>query len=1053
MLMLFLGIQPIFLNRTYANILPPSIQIKGTITDEKGEPIIGAAVHNDDKSVGVITDVDGKFSIQVPPNSTSLIISYLGYKTEIIDIKNEKNLKITLIEDTKSLDELVVVGYGSQKRATVTGSISTISSDDLLKVPVSNLATSLSGKMSGLVTVQQSGMPGGESPIIRIRGVSTTNGQSPLIIVDGVEQSTGGSWGQQGSYSGFEQMDPNEVESISILKDASATAVYGVRGANGVIIVTTKRGIKGKPVVSYTGNVSMTTPAEYPQMLNSADWFSYMNEGLINSGKAPIKSLSEIEKYRNGSDPLFYPNGDFVDLLFKEKTWKQQHNINIRGGADNVRYFISGGYLNEDGMLNNHPGFRFDNNYSFERYNLRTNFDIQFTKRLSASINIESRFENRGGPTIQGGDQNMMWKFYEMPAWYSPGFIDDQYVETTSTSGGQKTVLAWIFEGGNYRSKQSTINTLFNLKYDLDFITDGLSMQFKYAYDNWNGVKYSRSLAGFPIYQPINNGLIDVDHDGTYDTNDYVLRQNGQWGELSYQQSANAKNRKFYTELSLNYQKTFNGGHTVSGLLLGNIRRSFFTESQYSDIPKTYLGIVGRATYNYKQKYLAEVNLGINGSENFPDGKRYGVFPAFSAGWVVSEESFLKENDIISYLKLRGSYGIVGNDQIGGKRFLYLPGTFSDLSATYRPFFGDANTSQAYNGILESSLGNPNITWEKAYKTDIAIETKFFKDRLSFIFDYFTEKRSDILTNIATIPMFLTPDAQSGYIKSVTAPVNYAQVKNGGFEIELGWEDDISKDFSYFVKGMYSFTKNEFLQVSETIKDYPWMKQQGRSIGQPFGYIADGFYESYEEIRSIQNPISSFGTSTLMPGDIKYKDINGDGIIDFKDQVPIGYSSIPQITYSISAGFSYKGFDLNLMFQGAGNVSYIPGSENRIQFFENKNAFTTVENRWTPATASTATYPVLHSPDYNVSNSHNFQNSTFWTWDASYIRLKNVEIGYSLPIKTVKKLGLSKTRIYLNGQNLWTFDKLNFVDPEAAGGRLLLYPMMKIYNLGLNITF
>lgn len=1023
-------------------------QIKGKVSDANGAPISGVTIIEKGTNNGVLSNFDGMYQIKIQKEQEAVLVySFIGMETQEIPVAGKITINVTMKETTTVLEEVVVVGYGEQKKATVTGAITSVSAKDLIKSPVGSITTAMAGRLPGLITMQRSGLPGAESPILRIRGVSTLNGANPLIIVDGIERASGyvpeGEGSASGGISGYEQINPNDIESISILKDASATAVYGVRGANGVIIITTKRGIKGSPKIQLSGNYGMSTPIRLRNNVSSYEWGMYVNEGNANDGVAPAMSAEKLQHFLVGDNPILYPSINYADYILNDFAPRQNYNISMNGGTDNVRYFVSAGYLNEEGLVKD-VGYGFDPNYHYNRLNLRSNLDFDFTKTLSGSINIDSRLENRGGPNAPY-DAAFFWKLSQAPPFLSPGFVDGKYIVTTTST--EVPIMQWILGGGYYRSLQTTVNTIFSLKQKLDFITKGLYAQGKFSYDSWYIEKYTRTKS-YATYTPIEMT------DGTI-----YYKRSGADGQLSYVldgNNASNKMRKNYMELSLNYSRSF-GDHSVTALALFNQSKSYFSESQYRDIPRAYLGLVSRVTYSYLNRYLAEFNFGLNGSENFPkgNGRRFGKFPAFSVGWIASDEAFMKNLPFLTYLKLRGSYGSVGNDQIGAERFLYVSGSFVNIPGGYTNYVGDATSTHSYLGLQEGRMANNDITWEVAKKANLGLESKLFKDQLTFNLDLFKENRSNILTYMATIPWMMMPDMRSGgdpwTIGSIAPPSNYAKVENKGYEIELGWNSKIGK-FGYNIQASLTHAENTRTLISESVQYYPWLYGQGQSIGQNYGLVAEGYYDSFGEIHDINNAYSSFGKNQI-PGDIKYKDINGDMKIDANDVVPIGYSNTPRKTFSLNLGLDYKGFDISALFQGAAQVSYLPRDEAQIQFYYGNNAFDWVVNRWTPETRDAATYPVLHRTAYNYDTSNDFKNSTYWLKDASYVRLKNLEIGYNLPTKITKKLKISNARIYLNGQNLFTWDKLKYWDPESLQGRLVLHPVMKVYNVGISMTF
>jgi len=935
-------------------------QVTGKVTSTEGEPIPGVTIIEKGTSNGTVTDIDGVYQIGLQnPDEAVLVYSFIGLKTKEIPVNGKTTLDVTLQKAITDLDEVVVVGYGQQKRATVVGSISTADSEDLVKAPVGSVTTAMVGRLTGLTTMQRSGQPGGDSPTLRIRGISTLNNSDPLVIVDGVERASGGfavadpsapDLNFSGYFSGFEQLNPNDIESVSILKDASATAVYGVKGANGVIIITTKQGKEGKPVIKYSGSYGISMPIRLRQNLGSYDYGVYANEGNYNDGQSSYMSFEELNRYRYNYNNLLYPSADFNEIMLEDYTPKQNHNMSLRGGTENVKYFASVGYYDEDGIIKQYDAYGFDPNNHYNRLNLRANLDFQFSKRFSASINIDSRFEKRTGSNAPH-DASFWWKMYQAHPWVSPGFDEeDRFILAYDEK--EKPVFQWVIQGGMYERQQTTANTVFSAKHELDFITKGLSAQGKFSFDSFVDTWHRRSRS-VATYSPI-----EVD-------GEVYLKKNGEDGQLSYIPQTANKRKKEYYEASFNYSRNFED-HAVTGLALYNQEKRYFFESQFPDVPRAYLGFVARTTYSYKSKYFAEFNFGLNGSENFPEGKRFGKFPAFSAGWLMSDENFMEGIEPISYLKFRGSIGSVGSDRTGSSRFLYIEGPFVNYPANYDAIFGEPTTATtSTRGLQEGTAANKDVTWETAVKSNIGFDATMFNNRLNIVLDLFHEKRDNILTTIQTLPWLTFPQMGFGGTNFSTGDyatrVNYAEVENKGYEVELGWNGTIGDDFQYYTKGTYSYNINKAIKLSEAKLEYPWMYSQGLPLGEQRGLIAQGYWDSFEEINNPNNPYNTFEPNPV-PGDIRYKDINGDMKIDRYDAVPLGKGNTPRTTFTGSFGFSYKGFDVSALFQGATDVIFHPNNEAQIQMHEGWGGFDWIKERWTPQTRD-GYYPVLHSMD------------------------------------------------------------------------------------------
>ncbi|WP_291533938.1 TonB-dependent receptor [Bacteroides sp.] len=999
--------------------------IKGVVKDEKGELLIGVnVVVKDNPAIGTVTDVDGAFTLSVPQGTKALRVSYIGYKELDIRLGEKSSLNIILEEDALQLGEVQVIAYGTQKKVTVTGAISSIGSDELLKTPAASMGNALSGKMPGLSSVQYSGQPGGDDPTLLVRGIGTLGGgTAPLVLVDGVERA-------------FFQMDPNEVEDITILKDASATAVFGVRGANGVILVTTKRGEKGNAKVSFSTSVGVQLPTRLLNFTNSYQYATYYNEAQMNDGVKPenVRFSPEIvQAFKDHSQPLLYPDMDWMDYLLNDAAFQSQHNVNVSGGTDRVKYFVSAGLFTQDGIFKTFDT-GYDFNFKYKRYNYRANLDFEVTKTTDLSVNIGGRVEDRNRPISSSSDAELFRFIYRATPFSGAGIVDGKWIKSnpdyipgTDNENSEDALNAYY--GMGYTSKvNNVLNTDVTLKQSLDFITKGLSFKIKGAYNSayYHTKKRSNKI---PYYTP----LLD-------ENNNVVFRKSGPNSELGYEETRDA-DRNWYAEASLNYKRKFKK-HNVSALLLYNQSKNYYPE-QYPDIPTGYVGLVGRVTYDYATRYLVDFNIGYNGSENFAPGKRYGVFPAVSLGWIVSEEKFMKKNlPFISYLKLRGSYGVVGNDKIGNNRFLYLPDSYAFGGGGY--FFG-TNVNKNQPGVYEGRIGNKGVTWEKAYKQNYGIDIYFLDSRLKLNFDYFYDHREDILITRNNMPGFL----------GMTLPaVNYGVVDNKGFEVSVGWNDKIGDNFKYWVNANLSHAKNKIVEMDEVKRNEEYLYRTGLPVGQPFAYKFWGFYDETANERYKQQ----YGTdiaahaSVLQPGDCVYVDLNKDGAIDEDDQQPFGYTNNPQYTGGVTLGFSWKNFDFSMMWNYAWNTSRVLGETFR-QPLGGTNTHAILlehyENRWTPENAANAKYPRASF----ASVKSNYANSDIWIADASYIRLKNIEISYRFDFPFIKKIGINQLRLFANGYNLLTFDKLKISDPESLTGNRPEYPLMRVFNLGLKVGF
>ncbi|MFA5416952.1 MAG: TonB-dependent receptor [Bacteroidales bacterium] len=1003
-----------------------SFDVSGKVLDASGEPLIGVNVTIKGTNTGTITDFDGNFMIKGAKAGDVLLVSYIGYTGKDIVVKGKESLNIVLIEDTQNLEEVLVVAYGTQKKATLTGAISSIGTADLLKSPSASVANTLAGAMTGVSSVQYSGRPGDDDAQIFIRGVGslTEGASSPLILVDGVERP-------------FSQMDPNEIENLTVLKDASATAVFGVRGANGVILITTKRGVEGKTSINVTSTFGMQKPTRILDNANSFDFATAVNETYSNDGFDDfyIFKPNVMEMIKNKTQPIVFPDVNWRELMLKEQASQTQHSLTISGGTKSVRFFTSIGYLFQDGLMNIFDS-EYNNNFDYNRFNYRSNIDVEVTKTTSLQFNIGGRVEKRNEPNA---DMDGLWSQINWASPISsPGIIDGKYINRDDfyfPLALKDGFLPWY--GLGYRNKtKNVLNIDFSLKQKLDFITKGLTADIKASYNgnfDYNKTRSSTIEKYVPYFK------CDVDPSAPNDST-IVYRINGENKELSYGE-AYGKARDWYIEGALRYSREF-GNHNVSGLLLYNQSKSYYPAT-FTAIPSGYVGVVGRATYDYANRYLLEVNVGYNGSENFaPGDTRYGLFPAVSGGWVVSEEPFMKDQQLFDQLKIRGSYGVVGNDKlmIGNtiQRFLYIRDSYTIGSGGYN--FG-TTIPQNLKGADEGKMGNQTITWESAKKQNYGVDMLMLDQKLSFNADYFTEDRNDILINRSTTP---------GFVAANLPAVNMGRVKNWGYEFSVKWDQKINK-FRYFISSNLSFSRNKILFMDETRPNEPYIAQTGHPVGTPFGRVFYDFYKdglTYPDGTAIADHIYQ-----LKPGDAVYYDLNNDGVINTDDEKAIGYGNRPEYILGLRYGFNYKGFDLTMQWSGATHVDRVLGDVFRTPMggaTTSRGLFQYMfDERWTPETAETAL-----SPRFSIAGiSNNYANSTLWVRDASYLRLKNMEIGYNFNVKSLKNLGVKSLRVFANGYNLITIDNLKVLDPEERGKNGGDYPITKIFNMGLNIQF
>lgn len=1027
------------------------VTVTGNVRDERGDEVIGATVLLIGSQHGVITDVDGNFKLNVPNAKTAVLqISYVGYETQKIALKGKTKISVTLAEVANALNEVMVVAYGTQKKETLTGAISSVKTDGLLRSPNASIASSLAGQVTGLSSVSTSGQPGKEDPSIYIRGVGslTEGASSPLILVDGVERS-------------FFQMDPNEIESVTVLKDASATAVFGVRGANGVILVTTRRGQEGKATISITSSVGVQQPTRILKMADSYTYATLFNEMNDNDGKSKHTFDDyALERFRLGDDPIMYPNMNWRKYIMKNSSIQTQHNLNISGGTDRVRYFISMGFLWQDGLFRQFKELDYNNNYSYTRYNYRGNLDLDITKSTLLKVGLGGIV----GITHEPNDQDYPYGLFSLinmaQPFNSPGIIDGKLVLTDPGKYDgvlmDNNALGRYYGQGYDQATSNTMNMDLQLTQKLDFITKGLSVEVKGAYNTYYVFKQKRygSVETYtPYYQSaLESPGLDI-NDPSYNKT-IVYRVSGQNKRLSYSEDNNTRGRDWYFEASLRYNRKF-GGHNVGGLLLYNQSKKYYPKT-FTEVPTAYVGLVGRLTYDYKSRYVGEFNFGYNGSENFAPEKRFGFFPSGSIGYVISEEAFMKKQKVVDYLKLRASIGLVGNDNISDNRFLYLSNSWlvdqlpseKDYWNAYKNGYNFGfNNGNMIKGAIESRIGNPNVSWETALKQNYGIDVNFLNNRLKVSAHIFFEDRKDILIKRQTIP--ITTNLTSDNLPVV----NMGRVKNHGYEIDLKWEDVIKGKLHYYINANVSYNRNKIIFQDEVEPNEPYQWRTGQPVGTIFGYVADGFYNDSDfENGKLKEGLPK-PTMDVSPGDVKYTDLNGDGLITDDDQRAIGNPTRPAYTWGLNYGADYKGFFFSMNWTAATERSLVLDYFFRKPFGNNANNALMqfhADNRWTPATAETATVPrfATKSMDYNS------YTSSLWVKNGNFLKLKTLTIGYNFKErKALKKLGISQLGIKFSGYNLLTFDSFKIMDPECTPGLTDSYPIIKIYNIGINLTF
>lgn len=1039
---------------------------KGKVVDDRtSEPLVGATVKVKGSTIGTITDIDGNFALDIPDNISPIVfeVSYMGYASKEAAPAKTTGFTIRLAEDSQTLEEVQIIAYGKQSKMSVTAAISSIDTKELLKSPSGSVANALSGAVTGLSSIQPSGQPGAENPSIYIRGTGSLSDElsKPLILVDGVERS-------------FFQMDSHEIESITVLKDAASTAVFGVRGANGVVLVTTRRGVSGKPVISLNSSFGLTQALRNLKGMDSYTYATLYNEAQLSDNPSLTESQLGfspfvIDMFRTNEDPIMFPNVDWNDYLFKNLAWQTQHNLTLSGGGERFRYFVSLGYLLQDGMLKQ-LGESYDPNYQYKRFNYRSNVDIDITKSTLLKVNIGGHVGAKREPRTDELWRKVLWA----TPFSSPGIVDGKLISNIYSNryisiGERSCPLDYYYNYGYNVDTDNVLNLDLALEQKLDFITPGLSMNIKGAYNTNYNVKASRTPSGADsMCTPIYLGSIETPGMDFWDPRfdrTIVYQTDGVSGlheQMSYGEEV-GRGRNWYGEFSLNYSRSF-GDHDVSALFLYNQSKKYYPETKidgkvfYMDIPTAYVGYVGRMTYAYKKRYMVDLNAGYNGSENFAPDKRFGFFPAVSAGWILSEEKFMKKQKVIDFLKLRASYGIVGNDKMENARFLYMAGAWSGYNTVAKGQgswqFGKDGGTGLLPDAKENTMGNPDVTWEKVAKQNYGIDLKMFDSRLSLTADVFFEKRKDILSTRNTLPA----------ITDINLPkINLGKVNNHGYELSLGWNDRAGK-VDYWLKANVSYAKNKIIYMDEVVPNEPYMAETGRSTGLTYGYIFDRFlqkddFDADGNLKKDENGrqiLPQMALGTPRPGDALFKDLNGDGVINGDDKTRFGYAERPDYVFGFLGGLKWKNFEFSMQWTAAMNASRILDGEYRNAFGSTNSRMLLkflADGRWTEENPNSR-FPRLTF----MNKSHYLQTSDLWLMNGSYLRLKTAEISYTLPQKDfLKKVGIESVRFYCNGYNLLTlFSDLNDIDIDPEGvtdGGNNNYPNIRIYNFGVNISF
>ena len=1064
--------------------------VSGVVKDDSGEALMGAFVVQEGTSNGVSTDLDGRYTITLPDNSVNLQFQFIGYVTKTVTVPaDQRVLDVVLAPDTNLMDEVVVTAFATQKKINVTGAISSVNGSDILSTPVANISNALLGNTPGVSGLQTSGEPGRNSADIFVRGVSTYGSSTPLIIIDGVEQAS------EQAFAEFNAMDPNEIQGISILKDAASTAVYGVRGANGVIIVTTRRGNEGKPTINFSANYGLTQAATLQEGTTAYEYALFRNEAIRNEQKAypgneglsayiyddydlwkfknnrdftpqevqAMTNLSDAQKKALMDSPaLYYASHDLYREQFNKVAPQYQANLNVAGGTDRVKYFVSFGYFRQEGITNSVKYYDADTQSVFNRYNFRSNIDVKILRNLTLSINTAGQFGETIGPG-NGADpydlsaryKIIMQYIYDCNPFIAPGIVDGHLIsgfagiagtpqnplasKTNSSIGNQNAVYN-LLTSGSATIYNSLLDNSIKLNHEMDYLLKGLNAHATVSYQgNYNRyVKYTPSIPSYTIQRNADDPNIFDFFGGSMGAGSF-----SSWGYSNW--------NKFYVDAGIDWAGSFNK-HNVSALFLGKASKYTMPSDSYH-VPSGIMGFVGRVTYNYDDRYMAEVNVGYNGTEQFAEGMRFGLFPAFSAGWVPTNEPWFPKNDIFTFAKIRASYGEVGNDRLGGsRRYYYLPNTYNLNQGGY--YLGNSNGSSQntyFYGATERNLGNPSITWERAKKTDIGVETKFFNNRLSIDFDWFYENRSNILTTLGIIPIIYGVDSGS------VPPANVGITTNKGYELVINWSDK-KGDFIYSIGGDLSYSRNKIIYKAEASNPYYWMNATGFAIGQRFGLVSDGLFNTAEELAN--RPYNTYTSNAATLGDIRYKDLDGDGLINQNDIAPIGYPNYAQYHFNVKLHFGWKGLDLKLLLTGSANGSYYLSPGYTIPFYKNAgNAWKwQYDGRWTEEkylAGEEISYP---RATYSATTAHNnYLTSDYWMVSTNHFKLKNVELGYTFDLSNKGKRNIVQAcRIFANANNVYTFKNALTkygIDPETTDGSAYVYPLTRVFTFGLSLRF
>lgn len=1003
------------------------ITAAGMVMEESGEELVGVYVTVKEKTGhGTITDIDGRFRLAGLNKGETLVFTYIGYETVEMQVNNtDERMRITMKESTTLIDEVVVVGRGTQRKVSVSGAISNIKTSEL-QVPSSSISNMLGGRVPGVIAITRSGEPGNDFSEFWVRGISTFGaGSSAMVLIDGVEGN-------------LNDLDPADIESFSILKDASATAVYGNRGANGVVIVTTRRGVAGKLRIDVKSNVSLSHSGRTPEYVNAHDYARLANEARVVRDQRPVYTDAELALFKTGLDPDLYPNIDWKDVILRDYAWNQQHHLSASGGGSNARYYMSLGIQTKDALFKQDKGVNpYDTNTKYNKYNFRANVDVNMTSSTNLVLGIETVIVNQNYPGYANNSDDL-WKAQAnmtpvtVPLVYSTGDLP-----AYGRNNDQQSPYVLLNHTGYQKFYRNTNKLNVQLVQDLSMITPGLSASALFHMNADNEMTSYRSKTPTLVYAAgrKRNGELD-------------LRTTVEGSDPGYSRWTLVKST-YYFETRANYERLFGTDHRVTGLVNFNLenKRSSEFDTDLTAIPKRYVALSARATYSYKDTYSVEGNIGYTGSEAFEIGKKFGTFPAMSLAWVPSQYDFVKEKlPFMDFWKFRVSYGVVGNDKItwdDSVRFPYLTiMERNDNTTTWNPSVGT---------ILETQVGANNLRWEKSEKYNLGLDLNMFDQRVEMIVDVFKDVRSDIYQQRASVP------EEMGLVSLPWA--NVGKMESQGIDGHIAYTQPFNKDTYLVLRANMTLSENEILEYEENTIRYPYQTNVGYQAWINRGLISEGLFKNEEEIAN--SPRQTF-SSDVRPGDIKYRDVNGDGIINWDDAVPLKNSQDPGMNYGFAAEFNWKNWNLNVFFEGMGKVSYFYGGAGYHPFYGGNtgNVLQIVadqSNRWTPAWYSGD--PATENPNARFprltygNNANNYQQSTFWMVDGSYLRLKNVQITYQMKQKWMQRIGLESANLSFIGDNLHVWDKVRLYDPAQGKDKGLKYPLQRVYTLQVQLKF